>query len=252
VLVVVVVLVVILALFATGVFNSTNASSTTPTFRGISGAANRTAGQVSGGPWDLVAVLGFDTSTGTTVPVGSSVGANCTLVSAGSGPTPTSVYVPAYHGTFASGESPWWGMIYDQRSTHQILLVQALNGTVEALAVGSGLCGATFQNFTTVPSNAVDSSAAASAAWGQGGSVFASAHPSLDLSMEMALIGGGTFQGIPVGTVWAIDINPCGALGSGGPTGSQPDFEAIVDAETGVVTLATATTTVCGTAPVLT
>jgi len=247
VVVVLVALGVILALVAAGVFNSTSSSATTPTYSGAFGPANHSAGQVPGGPWEPVAAIAFDTPTGVTVPVGSSVGTNCTLAPVGSGPTPTTLYIPAYHGAFASGASPWWGIVFDQRSTHQILLVQVLNGTAQAIAVGSGPCGASFQNFTTIPSKVVDSSVAASAAWSDGGSAFAAAHSSLNLSMEMGLIGGGTFGGVPVGTVWVIQLTPCGALGSGGPSGTQPTFEALVDAETGVVSLATATTTVCGT-----
>jgi hypothetical protein len=251
VLVVVVALGVFLALVAAGVFNSTSSSAATPTYSGASGPANHTAGQVPGGPWDLVLAVAFDTPTAVTVPVGTSVGTNCTLVPADTGPTPTSLYVPAFHGNLGSGESPWWGMIYDQRSTHQILLVQVLNGTAKALAVGSGPCSASFQNLTTVPSNVVDSSEAASAAWSQGGSAFAAAYSSLSLSMEMGLVGGGTVRGVPVGTEWAIQISPCGVFGSGGPSGKQPDFETLVDAKTGSVTVASASTTTCGTSGVL-
>ena len=246
VLVVLVALGMILALVAAGVFNSIGPSAATPTYSRAVGPANQSAAQVPGGPWDLVAAVAFDTPIGTTVPVGASVGTNCTLVPSGPTPTPTSLFIPAFRGSFGSGESPWWGMIYDQRSTHQILLVQVLNGSAQALAVGSGPCSTSFQNFTTVPSTAVDSSVAASAAWSQGGSAFAAAHSSLSLSLEMGLIGGGTFGGLPVGAVWVIQVTPCGAFGSKGPNGTQPDFEALVDAETGSVTFSTATSTVCG------
>jgi hypothetical protein len=251
VLVALVVVVLILALVGVGIFHSSSPSTAppspaTPRYSVASGAANRSAAQVGGGPWDFVAAFAVDTPAAVVVPTSTSVGANCTLLPAGSNLPPTNLYVPAFHGTFASGESPWWGMIYAQRAAQEILLVQVLNGTAQALAVGSGACGTAFQNLTTVPSNAVDSSVAASAAWSDGGSAFAAAHSSLSLNMEMILVGNGTFEGVPIEASWVIQITPCGPLGTAGPNGTQPDFQALVNAETGSVTVASATTTVCG------
>jgi hypothetical protein len=245
VIVAVVALVIVLALVAGGVFNSTSSNPATPTYSRAVGPANQAAAPVSGGPWQLVAAIGYDAPAALSVPTGSAAGANCTYTGAGSGTVPASLYVPAFHGSLSSGESPWWGMIYTQRATHQILLVQVLNGSAQAIAIGSGPCALPFQNFTTVPSNVVDSSVAASAAWSNGGSAFAAAHGSLNLSMEMGLIGGGSLGGLPIGAFWVIQLTPCGAFGTGGLSGSQPDFEAFVDAETGNVTFASATTTQC-------
>lgn len=241
-----VVVVLVLSLLAAGVFTSSSTNAATPTYSRASGSANQASRQVSGGPWDLVAAVAYDTPTGVWVSAGASVGANCTLSSTGSGPPPTSLYVPPFDGSFSSGESPWWGMIYTQPSTHQVLLVEVLNGTAETLGVGTGACVTAVENFTTIPSDAVDSSVAASVAWSQGGSAFVAAHSGLSLSMEMGLIGGGTFRGLPVGATWVVEIDPCGVFGSSGPSGAQPDFEAIVDAETGDLTLAETSSTTCG------
>jgi hypothetical protein len=245
VFVVVVAGLVVLSLFATGVLNVSKTSAADPTYSRASGSASQAAGQVSGGPWTLVAAVAFDSSTAVSVPVGNLVPSNCSLSGVGSSALPTSLYVPAFSGSLSSGESPWWGMAYLEPSTHEVLLVQVLNGTAEAIGEGSGACVDAFENLTAVPSGAVDSSVAASDAWSGGGMAYVEAHAGLALQQEMALYGGGTFDGLSFGAGWGVDIDPCGVFGTGGLSGSQPTFEAVVNATTGDVLFAGAVATNC-------
>lgn len=235
VFVAIVVVVLVLSLVASGVFNTSSPNATLPTYSRASGPANQAAGQVGGGPWDLVAAVAYDTPAAVSVPTGTSVSSNCTLSAVDSSSLPANLFLPAFHGSLSSGQSPWWGMIYAQRLTDQVLLVEVLNGTAQALGIGSGSCGTAVLNFTTVPTNVVDSSVIASLAWSQGGSAFVAAHSALSLEMEMGLIGGTTVEGVSVGAVWVVEIDPCGVFGTGGPSGSQPEFRVVVNATTGNV-----------------
>jgi len=254
VIAVVVVLGVILALVAAGVFSSTGSSrgGANPTYSGASAAAGPVAGAVSGGPWSLVAAAGIDTPVGATTNASTTTSSNCTFTPLGAGKLGTTLHIPAYHGQFSAGASPFWGLIYIDNSTQQVLLVAVLNGTALALATGSGSCTQTFGSLQAIPSNVVDSSTAAPAAWNDGGSAFVTAHSSLTLTMEMGLVGGGSFGGLPIGPTWVVTYSPCSAFGVGGPSGTQPEFIALIDALTGAITTATATTTVCGAGSVAT
>jgi hypothetical protein len=246
VIAIVVVLGVIFSLVAAGVFSSGGGSSggSTPTFLTAYAVAQPSANKVAGGPWDLVAAAGVDSPTSVTTNVSTATSTNCVFSAVPGGTIPSSVTIPAFHGQLSSGGSPFWGMIFVNRASQQVLLVGVQNGTPQALAIGTGSCVQTFGNFTNVPSGIVDSSTAASAAWGDGGSAFVGAHGNLTLTLEMGLIGGGTLLGIPIGATWLISISPCGFSGSG-PAGTQPEFTALINAENGNVTLARVTTTTC-------
>jgi hypothetical protein len=204
--------------------------------------ANKSANGVPGGPWELVTALGYAPAAFAQATANSSIVAGCTVSSAGEGLT-TSVDLPAFVGSFSSGVAPWWGMFYYQPTTEQLLVVEVVNGLATALLIASGTCIASFQKLTPIPSDAEDSPTAALAAWDQEGSTFVSAHSNLTLNLELALIGGGSYQGTPIGPSWLIEYSPCLPLALGGPTGSQPTFEAIVDALTGTVAPVVTSTT---------
>ena len=234
---VVVVAIVVLAYFALGDFGpgGSGKGGNGSSFATAEALANRTASSVAGGPWQLVTALGYAPATEVQASANSSLPAGCNVTSAGGGLT-TSVVLPAFDGSFSSGQAPWWGMIYYQATTAELLLVDVVGGIAAALLIASGTCVSEFQKLAPIPSDAEDSPAAASAAWGQGGSAFVSAHSNLTLNLEIALIGGGSYEGAPIGPSWLVEYSPCLPLELGGPTGTQPAFEAVVNALTGGVT----------------
>jgi hypothetical protein len=134
-------------------------------------------------------------------------------------------------------------MFYYQPTTQQVLVVEVENGAATPLLIASGACVSEFQNLSAVPADVVDSSAAASTAWSQGGSAFSSVHSNLTLNLEMAIVGGGSYGGTTIGPTWLIEYSPCLPLGLGGPTGEQPEFEAVVDAVSDTATTLVTSTT---------
>jgi hypothetical protein len=136
-------------------------------------------------------------------------------------------------------------MIYYQTTTHELLMVEVVNGSAVPIATAVGSCTASFQNLDTVPSGVVDSSVAASTAWDLGGSAFVSAYSNVSLYMEMLLVGGGTSGGVTFGANWLIEYTGCNPLSSSSSAGSHPVFEAIVDALTGSLTTTSSTSRTC-------
>ena len=234
---VLVVAIVVLAYFALGGFGpgGSGKGSNGSSYTTAEGLANTTSSRVAGGPWQLVTALGYAPAVEVQTSANSSLPTGCNVTSAGEGLS-TSVVLPAFAGSFSSGLAPWWGMIYYEATTAQLLVVDVVGGVATALLIASGSCVSEFQKLAPIPSDAEDSPAAASAAWGQGGSAFVSAHSNLTLNLEIALIGGGSYGGAPIGPSWLVEYSPCLPLELGGPTGTQPAFEAVVDALTGGVT----------------
>lgn len=203
------------------------------TFAPAAVAANKAVGSVAGGPWELVAAIGYAPAFGSQTSGNSTLGSGCSITPV-VGTIVSSVYVPAFSGSFSSGAATWWGMFYFNPSTQHVLLVEVTEGAATPLLIASGACVAKLQNVSPVPPNLIDSSAAAATVWDQGGSLFASVHSKLSLNLEMAIAGGGTFDGYSLpGATWLIDYSPCPPLGLGGPTGSQPELEALVNATSG-------------------
>lgn len=236
---------IVVAFFALGAFSPGGSAGLSggSSYAQAEAEANRSAGTVAGGPWNLVAALGYAPAASQQTSTSSAVGSGCKATPAGVGPIPTSVTIPGFSGSFSSGDATWWGMFYRASSGSEFLIVEVLEGTATPLAVASGACVSEFANLTAVPSNVVDSPVAASAAWTEGGSAFRSVHSGLALNLEMALVGGGTYSGSPLGPTWFVDYSPCLPLGLGGPSGDQPELAAVVNAESGsAVTAATSTT----------
>ena len=206
-----------------------------PPYSLASQAANKVAAGASGGPWDLVVAAGVHLEVATTAAANGTVGSGCTYTSPEGGPPPPSVFVPRYEGSFSAGGSPWWGMIYFQPTSHEVLLVEVVNGSAYATVVASGSCTSTFQNYTTIPANVVDSPTAASAAWRGGGSTFLSTHSNESFNVVLALLGGGSACVLTSGPCWLIEYTPCDPLATSNPVGSQPVFYALVNGATGVL-----------------
>ena len=244
VLVAVVVVVVVLAYFALAGIGSSGGSAGV-SFATANGMANKSASGVPGGPWGLVTAIGYAPRVASQTNSSSSIGSGCTVSPPGSGSIPTTVSIPSFSGSFSSGNALWWGLFYYQPSTQQVLVVEVTNGAATPLLIASGSCVSTFQDLSPIPAGVVDSSTAASAAWVQGGSAFASVHSNLTLNLEMAILGGGTFEGTTIGPSWLVEVSPCLPLGLGGPSGEQPTFEAVVNATSGTLASPVVTSTTC-------
>lgn len=235
----------VVVIFALGIYGPSHQPGTT--FLPAWTAADKAANSIPGGPWELVAAVGFAPATASETSGNSTLASGCTVTPAG-GTITTSVYVPAFAGSFSAGAATWWGMFYLEPSTRHVLLVEVTDGTATPLLIASGTCLSAYQNLSAVPPAIVDSSAAAATLWNDGGSAFVSAHPGLSLNLEMAIAGGGTFDGYSLpGATWLLDYTPCPPLGLTGPGGSQPQLEAFVNASSGslLVPFPLETTTNC-------
>ena len=154
--------------------------------------------------------------------------------------------MPRYGGGFGSGGSPWWGMIYFQPMSHQVLLVEVVNGSAQATLIASGTCTDTFQNYSTIPaSHVVDSPTVASAAQSAGGSAFLSVHPHEKFNMVQILFGGGTACILTTGSCWLVEYTPCNPMSSSNPAGSQPVFYSLMNGTTGTVLAHVSTSSTC-------
>lgn len=217
--------------FALGAFAPSHEPGTT--FSPAWTAANKAAASIAGGPWELVAAVGFAPVTASQTSGNSTLASGCAVTPVG-GTITTSVYVPAFSGSLSAGAATWWGMFYLEPSTRHVLLVEVTDGTATPLLIASGSCLSTYQNLSAVPPDIVDSSVAAAAIWNDGGSAFVSTHSGLSLNLEMAIAGGGTFRGYSLpGPTWVIEYTPCPPLGLTGPAGSQPQLEGLVNATSG-------------------
>jgi hypothetical protein len=254
VLAIVIGVVVVVALFATGIYPSRGGSdSSTPSFMTAAATGNSSARSVMGGPWSLVAASAINSRSGLSLGVSGFSVANCSLTPASLGALGTPLRIPA-DGSFSSGTSPWWALVYLGRSTSHLLIVLVVNGTAEPLATGTGPCVSTFSGISTVPGGIVDSPTIAAAAWNNGGSAYVSTfdsdHPSEGLNLVLGLYGGGSIPGLgsstfSVGASWIYAISPCGVPGGANPSGSQPYFLTALNATSGGILLSHASTTTC-------
>lgn len=207
--------------------------------------ANAAAAGIAGGPWELVAAAGVDLSAGAYAQPNASLGTGCTYTSPGGGIPPLSEFVPAFASQLASGDSPWWGLVYYQASSHSVLLIAVRNGTVNPLVVATGSCTSNFANLSQISSNVVDSSIAAATSWSNGGSTYAAAHAGSAVNLEMGLVNDSLACSGAVSGCWLLRYTPCDPLTGGGPTGSQATFVVLVDARTGSILTTVSLSTTC-------
>ncbi len=212
-------------------FGSTGAGGpVSVTYLNAAAASDPLAGSTAGGNWSLVVAAGVELSEAAVASTSATVGGGCTYASPGGGPPPPTVYVPNYAGSFESGKSPWWAMAYYRSATQQVLLVEVVNGTANALLVASGNCTASFASLTAIPSSGLaDSPASASAVWNGGGSAFVAAHANLTYNAEFALLGGGSACLNSLGVCWGYLYTPCNPLVPSSSSLSYPVFEALVN-----------------------
>lgn len=228
--------IVVFALFAGGVIPLTHSSSGSSdvTYARASSLAESATNAVAGGPWTPIEAVGIDSTSGFTLVLENLSQANCSLALVGSA-SPV-LHIPSDR-AFSSGASPWWSLVYVNRSAPRILLVDVVNGSAQPLAVGTGLCASTLAGFGALPSHAVDSPGPASELWNVGGSYFASVHSNLPLNLLMGLTGGGAITNgtgttLKFGATWLLVFSPCGSPYGGGPSGKQPVYLAPFNATT--------------------
>lgn len=135
--------------------------------------------------------------------------------------------------------------MYYHPASHQVLFVNVLNGSGIAVLVATGSCASTFENYSTIPGNVVDSSTMASSVWNAGGSSFVSAHSNETFNLAFALLGGGKSCVLTAGPCWVVEYTPCDPATLTGPAGSQPVFYALVNATTGAVIAALPSSSTC-------
>lgn len=217
----VVVLVVIAGLWYLGyLFPSSSGPSTTPEpFSQASAQASAYAVRQTGGPWTLVEAygVGFPTST----PVNTANPGHCP------GRVPPFSTWPADSAGVGSGKYPTWEFGYTN-STGTIpwyLGVLVQEGTASTAYLSTSYC-ASFP-FPVHSSTIVDSTVAASAVDGAGGSAFLSNHSNAGASMEL-------LQFLGSGPVWLVDYYLC-VQGAGGLAGEQPILLGEVNATSGAL-----------------
>lgn len=199
-----------------------------------------------GGGWKPILAEGLDSNVAATIPLptnGSSTGTSgCVeslLVS-----TSTTFTLPSYTGSLSGGVAPGWlfGFV---NASGSLLLAADLNGTVTLIAtVGGPNCPlkTVVGFFAGIPSDVIDSNAAASAAWSVGGSAFVAAHP--NALAVLALTSGVSFLGLSQPATWDVRYQACTAssVNSGQLVAT---FNATVNAATGRVISSQNSTQAC-------
>jgi hypothetical protein len=196
-----------------------------------------------GSPWKESVAFG------TIAPFSTSVSANSSSFGVSSNCTPlqldianhSAIAVSGSSDSLTSGEATLW--VFAFLNASGTLLLIADNGG-DVFELGSMACsgaGVVFGLLAPVPSNA-SSAEAAAAAWSDGGSVFASAHPGSEVGFELA--AGISFPGTTFPAKWFVAFAACTAsdLSTGA---SAPVFAAQVDVSSDVATHGTNSTASC-------
>ena len=230
---VVVVAIVVLGLGLAGIlpiFSSGSSSPSVLTYSQALPIANGAAQGTAGGSWALIL------SSGLVSPVAAfenlnftkSSGCAVTLLSG----APHNVSLSAGPSNPAGGSSPNWLFLY-RNADEALLIVGVLDGKATAFAtIASGQsCSSLFGLFVTIPSNVIDSSAAANAV-SSDASAFLSAHP--NVTARFSVFGGASLFGLgKVGAEWAVNYTTCSVNAAAGTSGSA--FNATVNATSGAV-----------------
>lgn len=201
------------------------------TYRGAAPIANGTAAGYSGGGWTLLFGAGLVSATNETFPVNATSLGNLSSYCTFTAVTNLSrLVLPGYTGNRSSGASPAWVFGYRNESdTIAVVAVIDGHGTVVATLSGT-FCAFGAALAKPVPGNVIDSSAAVAAVQPEA-HAFLVAHP--NASAEFALVGGGSFGSVHLGTDWSIAYSTCTFSPTGPGTGDE--FNATVNALTGHV-----------------
>jgi len=198
--------------------------------------------EIANQTWTLLTAAGVDQRSSATVSVSqiaNSSAKNCTPHPVPGYPSPQEIEIPSFGGAFSSGLSPLWVLLYSNGSIEEYLLVAVENGEAAPLSLLEGTnCTANLGGLEPLSPAIVDSPVAAAQAWSAGGSSWGT--PALTL----IAVGGGTFDGFPVGLVWLADFAPCGILSMGGPV-SGTSFVVYMDGTSGSVSFTVSLATTC-------
>lgn len=256
--VLVVVIVLVAGLWAAGVgpFSRTSNGGGDVTFSEAASSAEAAAQSQPGGPWTLAGGEGLLTEasvsenvTNLTGAFGSEDGCSSTLL-AGVG---TQLSLPGSTASASAGTASGWSILF--LGSASLLLVAVIGGSATPLlTIGGSSCeifsvGAKI----ALPSGYVDSSTAASDAYSDGGSAFASNHSTFDTTFEIAGATSFTFEGVHISepATWTVEMTNCN-LGSGSSAtldgAAASEFEAQLNATTGAeISAKTEATTCAGT-----
>jgi hypothetical protein len=207
------------------------------TYAQAASVAQPAAASVSGGPWNLGGGVGVVDSTSLTV---NATLLNASFASAGCGVTILSTAssltsIPATSAGPNAGTSNAW-LIGFANASFGTLEVAVFGGVATPLLTEAEY-GGCLPGLTTVglPTDYVNSPAAAAVAYADGGSDFISAHSGYDI--EEVLVPSVTFQGHVEDATWEISYTDCNLGADDGSTlnGEAPaQFLASVNATTGL------------------
>jgi hypothetical protein len=256
--IVVIVAVVLVGLFAAhvGPFSTSGSGgsggSAGESYSQAASAAQATTSSVSGGPWTVAGGVGVDVSTAVTVnqtelnSTASGTGCQSHLLSGASAITT----IPASSASASSGLSNAWIVLFSN-GTLGVLEVAVFGGSATPLLTEGnyGGCSAGIGSLS-LPTGYLDSPAAATVAYNDGGSAYAAAHSAY--SLEEILVptvgvdlGGNTTV---ISSSWEITYTDCDLITEDGSTlgGQLPaQFTASINATTGLLSSALNATTAC-------
>jgi hypothetical protein len=215
-------------------------------FSGARGVADRFA--ASHGTWELVEVIGVANYNGTYYVFNGTGGNASCIPTILAGSNPTNLSFPSFRGNLTTGAAPVWLLAYIQPGTGSELALIEVGGAVEFAFELPGSCtGGIAGELHTLPSTIVDSSQAVAAAAAAGGYGFLRAHPQ-GVYLTMFLFGGFAAFNVTESANWVIEWSTCSTAFSSGSSGpsSGYQFNAEVNATTGVVLPGTATNGTCG------
>ncbi len=243
-LVVVLVVAALLAVFLLGPFAGSSSSSSNPNgFSGARGVADQFAS--SYGSWDLFEVIGSAPYNGSILPYTGTSPPNCTL-SVLVGSVPDNISIPQYRGNLTDGVASAWVFGYSSTTGSSDLLIVEVGETIVFALEESGSCIGQGIQYHGIPSSAIDSSTAATAAAAAGGYQFLRAHPT-GVSVEMVLTGGLSFLNQTIPMEWTIGWTTCGGFfGQTTAPASGYQFTAAVNATTGMVPQGGTQNSTCG------
>ncbi|HYA71279.1 MAG TPA: hypothetical protein VEH28_07940 [Thermoplasmata archaeon] len=199
------------------------------TYRGAVSIANGSAGGYAGGGWTLLFAAGLVSATNETFALNQALLGNlsayCTYTPVASEHNLT---VPAFVGNRSSGQAPAWAFAY-RNDTDAVALVTVVDGQGTVFATLTGLeCGIGAAFLNPVPAGAIDSSAAAAAAFPEAAG-FLAAHP--NASAELGLFGPLRTENGTLPAEWSLLYTTCTLNPSAGGSGDL--FNATVNALTG-------------------
>jgi hypothetical protein len=191
----------------------------------------------AGPSWSVLGAVGLDERTAgtlSTANLSKVLGANCTASGWNGTVLPSSLTVPVFSGSFASGVSPLWLVFLAATTAPTYAIVEVLNGSAVPVANVQGTgCGVAADQ--PLPKGALDSPVVAATAWNQDGEGWVQQDPGLT-SLTMAAFGGGTYAGVAYSSLWGFVYSPCDPLAGG--TVEKSVFIAALGLTTGTVSLA--------------